>query len=136
MTRRTRLIYWLVLAFLVLACIRCGQAHAGEWTTEDKVEETIYQTANFVDLMQTVYIARHPDKFAESESAYIIGTHPDSATVYGYMAASGIVHAIGTELLIQMEAPRWVKRTWQGVTIGDKVNCIRRGISIGIKYEF
>lgn len=131
------------LVFDVLVIIGCAiftfgamRCHAGDWTTEDKISESIYQTANLVDTFQTVYIAQHPANFYEARARNIIGEHPSTGRVYAYMASVAVTHAIITDLLIRSEAPIWVRRTWQVVTIGEKLDNVGNNINIGVRFAF
>jgi hypothetical protein len=126
------LIFWV----LVLSVFLSARSHAGDLSTETIVEESVYQALHVIDASQTVYIAKHPDQYYEKESDWIIGRHPSEAGVIRFMAADAIVHVAVTTALVKLEAPRWLTRTWELVTIADTANCVRGNVSIGIKARF
>jgi hypothetical protein len=105
-----------------------------DWTTETKVEEALYQALHLIDTSQTIYIAKHPDQFYES--AWAIGKHPSESRVIGYMALDAVGHAAVTATLVSLNAPRWLTRTWELVTIGDSAHCVGNNFRIGIKAQF
>ena len=109
---------------------------AGDWSTETKVEEALYQTLHIVDASQTVYIAKHSDQFYEAESAWAIGKHPSESRVIGYMALDAVGHAAITATLVGLNAPRWLTRTWGLLTIVDSGRCVGNNLRIGIKAQF
>jgi hypothetical protein len=111
-------------------------ASGADWTTETKVEEALYQALHLIDTSQTIYIAKHPDRFYESESAWAIGKHPSESRVIGYMALDAVGHAAVTATLVSFNAPRWLTRTWELVTIGDSAHCVGNNFRIGIKAQF
>jgi hypothetical protein len=111
-------------------------APAADWTTETKVEEALYQALHLVDTSQTIYIAKHPDRFYESESAWAIGKHPSESRVIGYMALDAAGHAAVTATLVSLNAPRWLTRTWELLTIVDSGRCVGNNLRIGIKAQF
>lgn len=131
-----KLINWLLFLTLIAACIRCGQAHAGDFTTEFKIEETIFQAANLVDASQTLYIAHHPERFQEAGVPRFIGVHPSDGRVLAYMGASAVGHAAITYALVRLDAPTWAVRTWEAITIADKATAIVHNYSIGVHLAF
>jgi len=121
---------------LFLFAIVPSCAHAGDVATETVVEESVYQALHVIDASQTVYIAQHPGEYYEKESGWIIGRHPSEAGVIRFMAADALVHVTVTTALVKLDAPRWVTRTWELLTIADTGNCVRGNIKIGIKARF
>jgi hypothetical protein len=128
------LILWLLLTLAMLAC--CGRAHAGDFSTETVVEESVYQALHVIDSAQTVYIARDPSQYYERVSGWAIGHHPSEADVVRFMAADAIVHILVTTALVRMDAPSWATRTWELLTISSTGYCVRSNIKIGIKARF
>lgn len=127
---------WLIplLAFATLCIFLSAQSRAAD--TETVVEESIYQALHVVDAAQTVYIAKNPDRFYEKESAWAIGAHPTEGKVIQYMAIEAGVHVAVTVALVRLDAPRWLTRTWELVTIGDSARCVGNNYRIGIKASF
>jgi hypothetical protein len=124
------------LSLMLWALIFAGAAHAGEFTTETIIEETVYQSLHVIDTAQTVYIARHPDQYYERVSDWAIGHHPSEAGVIRFMAADAVFHIAVTTALVKLDAPRWVTRTWELLTIANTGNCVRGNVKIGIKARF
>src|ERR1700684_1681204 len=127
---------FLGLAVGALLLFASGAAKAGDFSTETVVEESVYQALHVIDAAQTVYIAKHPGEYYERESGWLIGHHPPESGVIKFMAADAIVHATVTTALVKLNAPRWVTRTWELVTIADTGNCVRGNFKIGIKAQF
>jgi hypothetical protein len=121
---------WILVVFgLVLGCTSICQAD--EWRTSDTYREAGFQVLNLIDWGQTRYIAQHPDKFKEVESAWIIGEHPSVQTVDNYMLFSAVVHPIVSYYL-----PHGWRDAWQYITIGGKINATANNATIGIKVSF
>lgn len=110
--------------------------HPTRWDTETKLSETAYQTLHLVDLGQTLDIAANPDRYYERESAWAIGAHPSRGKVLAYFALTAYGHAWVTERLADNNAPRWMRRTWQAITVGDTAHCVSNNFSIGLKVTF
>lgn len=55
--------------------------------------ELAWQALHAVDTVQTLKIARNPDRYWEAQSASIIGSHPSERSVLAFMVGSAIVHA-------------------------------------------
>jgi hypothetical protein len=125
----TNVVFWALL--LLATC-----AHAGDFTTETIVEESVYQALHAVDISQTVYIAKHPDQFYEKEIDWAIGRHPSEAHVLQFMVGDAVLHAAVTTALVRLDAPAWATRTWELVTIAASVNNVRGNFKIGIKARF
>jgi hypothetical protein len=128
------LIMWALIIWAAASIVSC--AHAGDFSAETVVEESVYQALHVIDAAQTVYIAKHPDQYYEKESGLIIGRHPSESTVIKFMAADAIVHIAVTTALVKLDAPAWLTRTWELITIADTGNCVRGNFKIGIKARF
>jgi hypothetical protein len=128
--------FFLAFAVGTLLLLASAGAKAGDWTTETKVEESLYQALHAIDTAQTLYIAKHPDAFYESESAWALGRHPPGSRVVAYMALDAVGHAAVTATLVSFNLPRWVARTWELVTVGDTAHCVGNNFRLGIKAQF
>jgi hypothetical protein len=124
-------IIWTLILLTLSQCV-----YSADFSTETVVEESVYQALHVIDASQTVYIARHPDQYYEKESGWVIGRHPSEAGVIRFMAADALVHVAVTTALVKLDAPRWLTRTWELVTIADTANCVRGNFKIGIKARF
>lgn len=118
-------------AVLLLLPVFAGCA---SWSPETRTLETTYQTLHAIDVAQTVAIARNPEDYAERNQAWLLGEHPKVGGVLAWGAANAVVHAAVTGWLEDREAPRWVRRTWQAVTIGEKAYNVGRNWSIGLRF--
>jgi hypothetical protein len=128
------IIFWLILFFVIDSFPSC--AHAGDFTTETIVEESVYQALHAVDISQTVYIAKHPDQFYEKEIDWAIGRHPSEAHVLQFMVGDAVLHAAVTTALVRLDAPAWATRTWELVTIAASANNVRGNFNVGIRASF
>jgi hypothetical protein len=120
---------------LVLAvCLALGGC--AEWGTETKVEEGVFQVVSAVDTVQSLAIARNPDRLQESgwPTASVIGNHPTAAATVAWGVGRGLVHAFVTDQLVSCGANDTVLRIWQGVSIGAEANAVLQNHSIGIGY--
>ena len=119
-----------ILLSLILLISSYAQA-TDNWTTGDTYRELTFQTLNIIDWGQTRYIAKNPDQFYESESAWIIGNHPSIETVDTFMLVSAILHPV-----IAYYLPSSWRLAFQYITIGDKLNATAGNASIGIRMSF
>jgi hypothetical protein len=120
---------------LVLAvCLALGGC--AEWGTETKVEEGAFQVVSAVDTVQSLAIARNPDRLQESAwpTAAVLTTHPSRLNTVLWGAGRGAAHAFITDRLEAVDANDAVKRLWQGVTIGFEYQTVQNNRSIGIGY--
>lgn len=122
------------VVMLALSVCAAKSAQAGDWTTEQKVTEGIYQAMHFADTLQTIDIAKNPQRFQETN--LMIGAHPTTRVVDEYMTAEAIAHFAVSEALIKLDAPNWVVRTWETVTIGREVSNLRGNYKIGVRFSF
>lgn len=125
----------LLIASLVLMGYTVAVSGA-DWTTETVIEEAVYQSLHAIDAAQTVQIAKDPAHYYEKESAWAIGAHPSEGAVIKYMATEAVIHAAVTATLVKLDAPTWALRTWELITIGDTVNCVRGNFKIGLRAKF
>lgn len=119
--------YKFIFALLLLS----SSAVADEWRETDTYREVTFQILNIIDWGQTRYVAKHPEQYQESESAWLIGQHPSTTDVDRLMVMSAILHPIISNYL-----PQDWRTAFQYVTIGDKLNATIGNASIGIKIEF
>jgi hypothetical protein len=124
------------LSLTLWALIFASVAHAGDFSTETVVEESVYQALHAIDIAQTVYIAKHPDQFYEKEIDWAVGRHPAEARVLQYMVGDAALHVALTFVLVKADAPRWVTRSWELLTIGASANNVRGNYNVGIKARF
>ena len=116
--------------FIFLALLSTS-ALADNWTDGNTYREVAFQTLNVIDWGQTRYVAQNPDRYCESESAWIIGKHPSVETVDTFMIVSAILHPVVAYYL-----PSSWRSAFQYVTIGGKLNNVIGNVSIGIKVAF
>lgn len=99
-------------------------------TTGGKIE-LIYQAVHLADWMQTLTIAKNPDRFYETNK--ILGEHPSAHEVNQYFLATAIGHALVSHFL-----PAKPSRIWQGATIVMQVGYVtqNRQLGIGLNVEY
>lgn len=97
--------------------------------------EIAYQVLNLIDAKQTLQVARHPERWRESTSAWALGEHPSERSVYAYMASCGLAHAAVTQLLLY-HGHDSLAGVWQAVTIGEKAFAVAGNHSVGIRVKF
>ena len=121
------------IAILAPALLLAGCA---TWSTETKYSEGAWQALHAADVAQTLQIARNPDCFYEKDpvTSRLIGKHPSQGAVLAWGAGTAAAHAIVTHELEKHDAPRWVRRTWQAVTIGGKAQVVGANWSIGLRF--
>lgn len=103
---------WVVLLLLSSTC------HA-EFSKETWREELSWQALNLLDTATTAtYRSRYPNCAKEAGSWQVfIGQHPSTGkALLGGAIAAGSHYAI-TVALENHDAPRWIRRVWQAVTI-------------------
>jgi len=95
---------------LLLTALLCGCT---------SVPEATWQTVHAVDVVQTARFA-HGGRCQEEGlgTRQLIGANPGVAGVIGWGIASAGVHYAVTRWLDSVDAPQWVRWTWQSVTIG------------------
>jgi len=117
------------LAFFLLLC--CSNCKASDWTTADTERQTAITSLMFVDMMQTNYIAKHPQKFQES-NLWISGNgHPRKNQVYRYFAADMLFN-----YFVSRELSPNPRHVWQYLYIGFEGATVAHNARIGIKFNF
>lgn len=102
---------------------------AMSWDTQDTYYQSAVITALAVDMAQTLYISKNPNKYYEINP--LLGKHPSQDKVIGYFLGGMIAHTA-----IAMALPPTYRRIWQCVFIGIEGLVIGRNYSIGVKLEF
>lgn len=124
----------IIIILLLIPCYAQAEpfySHKGEnrWTRGDTARELLSVQLSLFDLWQTRYIARHPDKYYETNK--FLGKHPSIEEVNRYFLALTLTHAA-----ISYALPRKYRTPWQYVTIGMQINTVQMNNAIGIKFEF
>jgi len=97
-------------------------------TENEKLGELTWQVLNLGDMMQTIEIAEHPDKWYETNPT--LGRNPSKGEVISYFALRGILHY---EITKRMDHFRWA---WLGATIVPVINILHNNYEIGIRLSF
>lgn len=106
---------WLVLATLALG--GCSNL-APYYRTE-----TAYQVLNAMDVAQTIRgPVQHPGCYVETNA--LLGEHPSAAKVAVWGAAVGALHYGVSLFLDRQDAPKWLRATWQALSLGSKVSTV------------
>lgn len=106
------------------------------YSTETKIEESVYQVVSAADVAQSIQISKHPEHYAEVGiiTKDVIGSHPSVAATVAWGAARGGLHWLITDQLEKHEASPWVKRVWQAVSIGVEADAVHSNWQIGLHF--
>ncbi len=128
----SKVAFWIMLAALGVLLTGCVQFD-NTWRTENRRLETAYQIVHAVDFAQTLQIENRPEL---RESNWLLGDHPTKGKIFvGYMVTA-YGHTLITDQLDKRNAPVWVCRTWQALTILDAANAVRGNYQLGLKWGF
>lgn len=103
------------------------------WTKENQRLEIAYQAVHVVDLGQTLDIKNHPGL---KEDNWFLGEHPSDEKIALWYVGTAYGHAFVTSALERENAPRWLCRTWQAVTIGNALSNIHGNYKLGLRMGF
>lgn len=139
-TRRTGALVLLLsavvsVAILLLLLGGCA-VQPSTWSKETRIEESAYQALHAIDLVQTLRVARHPDKYAENELAWILGKHPSQRSVVLWYASTTLLHVGITAELAQDGAPPFIQRGWEVLSLIDVAQAVHGNYAIGLKWGF
>ena len=101
-------------------------ASSKELTQSQKVGELAFQTANFIDMLQTIEIVEHSDRWYETNP--ILGKHPRKNEVITYFMIRGSLHYQITKWL-----PEKFKIPWLTVTFFPQIPIIEHNHNLGIR---
>lgn len=99
------------------------------WDRNDTLLQATYLSLLVADRCQTVYIAKHPDKFYERNK--ILGKHPSVGEVNSYFLGLAAVHT-GIAYVL----PQPYRKVFQYITIGGEAFTVTRNVVIGVKMSF
>ena len=112
----------ILLLILFLSTSTLGK----ELTKEQKIGELAFQTANFIDMLQTIEIVEHSDKWYETNP--ILGKHPQKHEVITYFMLRGAFHYEVTKWL-----PEKLKMPWLTITFFPQLPIIEHNHNLGIR---
>lgn len=118
-----KLINLAILSLIVSGCTY------SQWTREDTYRQAAVTAVMTVDYMQTMKIAREPDKYHERNA--ILGKHPSELQVTGYF-----IGAYALTTLTAMALPEPYREYFQYVVIGVEGACVANNLSIGLGIGF
>lgn len=118
-----------ILAILCLPLSAHAYKFADNWTKTDTAYQGVVITALAVDMGQTLYISKNPNKYYEMNP--LLGKHPSQDKVIGYFLGGMIAHTA-----FAMALPPTYRRIWQYVFIGIEGLVIGRNYSIGVGIDF
>lgn len=122
-------------ALLYVATAVAALAGCAAVSPETRAEEGVYLALLTVDAAQTANIAATPN-VEERESSWIIGREPSRRSVYAYMGTVAVLHVAAGAFMDARDWPRWIRRTFEAVTIGDEAACVRGNYQLGIATHF
>ena len=114
------------LLFLLLTITLISTANSQELSKEEKMGELSFQTINFIDMLQTVEIVEHGDKWYETNP--ILGKHPQQHEVITYFMIRGATHYHITKWL-----PKKFRPVWLTVTFLPQIPLIEHNHNLGIR---
>ena len=78
------------LLFTSILILLSSTAISQELSKGEKAGELAFQTANFIDMMQTIEIVQHSNLYYETNP--ILGKHPHQHEVITYFMVRGAMH--------------------------------------------
>ena len=102
---------------LIVVSFNC---HAGDWTSEEKSLELVYDISTAIDWTQTLRI---DSRYHETNP--ILGKHPTQSTINIYMPTSMLLHYLISDHLENRKA-------FQYFTLGVEMNTIYMNFRIGL----
>ena len=117
------------LILLLLILFLSTSTLSKELTKEQKIGELAFQTVNFIDMLQTIEIVEHSDKWHETNP--ILGKHPKNYEVVGYFITRGFLHYKITEWL-----PSKFRVFWLTITILPQIPIIEHNHNLGIRIKW
>ena len=113
----------LLLLILLLASFT---TNGEELSKGEKVGELSFQVVNFIDMMQTLEIVQHSDKWYETNP--ILGKHPQQHEVITYFMIRGATHYHITKWL-----PKKFRPVWLTITFLPQIPLIEHNHNLGIR---
>ena len=101
-------------------------ANSEELSKAEKVGELSFQVVNFIDMMQTLEIVQHSDKWYETNP--ILGKHPQQHEVITYFMIRGATHYHITKWL-----PKKFRIPWLTITVLPQIPIIEHNHNLGIR---
>ena len=101
-------------------------ANSEELSKAEKVGELSFQVVNFIDMMQTIEIVQHSDRWYETNP--ILGKHPQQHEVITYFMIRGATHYHITKWL-----PKKFRPAWLTVTFLPQIPLIEHNHNLGIR---
>ena len=99
------------------------------WTRQNTIAQATFLALGVVDWGQTLYIAKHPEEYGESNP--VLGDHPSTKAVNLYMPIAMAAHT-----LIAVALPPVYREIWQYVWIGIEIGCVEHNANAGVRIEF
>ena len=114
------------LLFTLILCLLSFTAISKELSKAEKTGELAFQAANFIDMLQTIEIVEHSDKWYETNP--ILGKHPQQHEVITYFMIRGATHYHITKWL-----PKKFRPVWLTVTFLPQIPIIEHNHNLGIR---
>jgi hypothetical protein len=117
----------LVVLAGALACAGCATV-----TPETALEESAFAALHATDAYQTVEIGQSEGRWHEAESSWAMGNEPSKRSVVLFMAGVELAH-LGVGLYLEaIDAPRWVRRVFEGVSLGSATYNVVGNAQLGV----
>ena len=114
------------LLLLLILFLLPSTAISEELSKAEKVGELSFQAVNFIDMMQTLEIVQHSDKWYETNP--ILGKHPQQHEVITYFMIRGATHYHITKWL-----PKKFRIPWLTITVLPQIPIIEHNHNLGIR---
>ena len=111
---------------LLILLLLSFTTNSEELTQPQKVGELAFQTANFIDMLQTIEIVEHSDRWYETNP--ILGKHPRQNEVITYFMIRGAMHYHTTKWL-----PKKFRPAWLTITFLPQIPLIEHNHNLGIR---
>ena len=116
----------LLLSLSLILWLFTATATSKELSKAEKVGELSFQVVNFIDMMQTIEIVQHSDRWYETNP--ILGKHPQQHEVITYFMIRGATHYHITKWL-----PKKFRPVWLTVTFLPQIPLIEHNHNLGIR---
>ena len=114
------------LLFTLILILLSSTAISKELSKAEKAGELAFQSANFIDMLQTIEIVEHSDKWYETNP--ILGTHPQKHEVITYFMLRGSFHYQITKWL-----PDELRPAWLTITFFPQLPILEHNHNLGIR---
>ena len=121
-----------VAALFAATVVHADQTPTKPFFASQPAEEYVFIAASMADMLTTLDIKHHPNQY---ETNFLIGPHPNDATIVGYFVGVEALHAGVTYMLVNGDAPKWVVKVWEYSTIGIETGAAVHNWRMGLRFS-